>query len=425
MDSNVVRNSILNEKYITINHISGLKIILYPMMEYNSAYAIFGTKYGSIDNIFKSSQDKDFVEVPKGIAHFLEHKLFETENGDAFSLFAKTGASANAFTTFDKTCYLFSCTENFTESLKILLEFVRTPYFSKNSIKKEQGIIEQEIKMYDDSGDWRVFFNLLSALYHNNPVKIDIAGTVESIKNINEELLYKCYNTFYNLNNMILVISGKFKSDDVISVIDNVIDKQDSSIKIDRMPIDEPLEIVKPKIEQNLDVSVPLFNIGYKSKPYKGYEKIIAELEAKILVDMIVSDSLPFYKRLYDSGLINSTFSSEVFSGDSYFTIIFSGESKNPTEVYNQLKFEIDIFKIKGINENTLKRYKKAMYGRYIKMFSNVELVANSLINAEFNEYCIYDTLDIIKNFNSASLTSRFNEIFNNDLSAISIVNPI
>ena len=203
-----IKSDRVGDKYYEVEHSSGLKIFIYPKENNNSTYAVFGTKYGSVDVNFKTSDEKETNTVPAGIAHYLEHKLFESEDGDAFTRYAKTGASANAYTSFDKTCYLFSCTENVYESLEILLDFVQTPYFTEQTVQKEQGIIGQEIRMYDDDPQWRVMFNLLRAMYHNHPVRVDIAGTVESIAEITPELLYKCYHTFYNLNNMVLCVAG-------------------------------------------------------------------------------------------------------------------------------------------------------------------------------------------------------------------------
>ena len=195
MDIKEIKSVALAERYYKVKHDSGLTIYVYPKEGYSSTYAIFGTKYGSINNCFKVDNGET-VSVPDGIAHYLEHKLFESEDGDAFSRYAKTGANANAYTSFDKTCYLFSCTDNFEESLEILLDFVQSPYFTKETVAKEQGIIGQEIKMYDDSPSWRVMFNMLMNMYKTHPVRIDIAGTVESIAKITPEYLYTCYNTY-------------------------------------------------------------------------------------------------------------------------------------------------------------------------------------------------------------------------------------
>ena len=205
----------VGDTYYKLEHPSGLTVFIYPKENSNSTYAVFGTKYGSVDNQFRRSDEDTVHTVPEGIAHFLEHKLFESEDGDAFARYAKTGASANAYTSFDMTCYLFSCTENVEASLEILLDFVQSPYFTEQTVQKEQGIIGQEIRMYDDDPQWRVMFNLLGALYHTHPVKIDIAGTVESISHITPELLYQCYHTFYDLHNMALCVAGNIDKETV------------------------------------------------------------------------------------------------------------------------------------------------------------------------------------------------------------------
>ena len=179
-----ITNARIKEEYLRIKHKSGATILLYPMKGYSTAYALFATKYGSVDTTFKTNEDPDFVTVPEGIAHYLEHKLFENDECDAFDLYAKTGANANAYTSFDKTAYLFSCSQKFEENLRILLGFVQEPYFTDATVAKEQGIIGQEIRMYEDDTGWRVFFNCLQAMYEKNPVRIDIAGTIESIAKI-------------------------------------------------------------------------------------------------------------------------------------------------------------------------------------------------------------------------------------------------
>ena len=205
----------LGESYTKAVHSSGLEIYIMEKPQFSSCYAIFGTKYGSIDTEF-SVDGKDTVRVPEGIAHFLEHKLFESEDGDAFNKYALTGASANAYTSFDRTCYLFSCSDKFYENLDILLNFVQSPYFTEATVSKEQGIIAQEIKMYDDSPAWRVMFNMLKTMFKKHPVSIDIAGTVESIAEIDAGLLYKCYETFYNPSNMFICIAGNVDTNAVL-----------------------------------------------------------------------------------------------------------------------------------------------------------------------------------------------------------------
>ena len=240
MKINQITNEKLGETVYTAVHPSGLEIRVMPKKGYDSAYAVFGVKYGSIDTAVKN-ESGEFETIPEGTAHFLEHKLFESEELDAFERFAKTGASANAYTSFDKTCYLFSCSGNFKQNLDILLDFVRHPYFTQKTVEKEQGIIGQEIRMYRDVPDWRVLFNLLCAMYKNHPVRIDIAGTEESIAEISADLLYKCYENFYNLGNMALAVAGNVTVEEVIESADRLLTK-DEEFSIDRKFIEEEKE---------------------------------------------------------------------------------------------------------------------------------------------------------------------------------------
>ena len=234
-------------------HESGLNIYIMPRSGYSSSYAIFGTKYGSVDSEFVVPGEESVTKVPDGIAHYLEHKMFDQPDGNnVFDKFSKFGGEANAFTSFNMTAYLFSCTENFEENLETLMDYVQSPYFTKESVEKEQGIIGQEIRMYDDNAPWRVFFNFLGLLYQNNPVKLDIAGTVESIAEIDYELLYKCYNTFYNLSNMTLFVTGDFDTEKTLAIIEkNIKNNVPFSEEIKRIYPDEPKAVAGKYKEQD------------------------------------------------------------------------------------------------------------------------------------------------------------------------------
>lgn len=241
----IIRSPQTGDQYTHIHHKSGLEILVCEMDGFSTTEAMFGTKYGSINTQFKTAADSDYCTVPEGIAHFLEHKLFENEDCDVFDLYAKTGANANAFTSFDKTCYFFSCSDHFPESLKILLSFVQSPYFTPESVAKEQGIIGQEIRMCNDDPGWRVFFNMLSGLYQKHPVRIDIAGTIESIAQITDDLLYRCYRTFYNLHNMVLAVAGNCTADQVLEIADELL-KPCEDQKLETVFPEESLDIVRP-----------------------------------------------------------------------------------------------------------------------------------------------------------------------------------
>ena len=220
MKLNKKTNSLTGETLYYGTHSSGLDIYIMPKEGYSGSYAIFGTKYGSVDSKFIVPGEKEVTEVPDGIAHYLEHKMFDQPDGsNVFDKFSRYGGNANAFTSFNITAYLFSATSNVEENLKALLDYVQSPYFTEESVQKEQGIIGQEIRMYDDSGDWKLFFNFIGCLYNDNPVKKEIAGTVESISEITADYLYKCYNTFYNLSNMAIVVAGNVDAEKILQAL--------------------------------------------------------------------------------------------------------------------------------------------------------------------------------------------------------------
>jgi len=412
----------LGESFTKIEHPSGLTLLLCPMAGFSSAYALFATKYGSVDTSFKTGEDEEFVTVPEGIAHFLEHKLFESEDGDAFGKYAKTGASANAYTSFDRTAYLFSCSDNFAASLEVLLDFVTHPYFTPQTVEKEQGIIGQEIQMYDDSADWRVYFNLLGALYHNNPVRIDIAGTIDSIAKIDADLLHRCYKTFYNLHNMVLAVAGNFGIDTVLEAADRILPRAER-IEIERMPADEPESIREKRVEKHLPVALPLFQIGFKGRAGATEpETMHGQVLDEILLDIIAGESTPLYRRLYDEGLINQTFGGEAMSSRDYAMTVFSGESRDPDKVLDAITQEVDRLRREGIEREVFSRCKKAIYGRYVGAFGRVDAMASMLMNAHFAEVNPYDLLDLVAAVTPEAAQARLHTAFDTEKCALSVV---
>lgn len=397
----------LKEKYYEIEHSSGLRIFVLPKEGYRSTYAIIGTPFGSINTEFKLKEGK--VRVPDGIAHYLEHKLFESEDGDAFSKYAETGANANAYTSFDKTCYLFNCTEQFEKSLSILLELVTSPYFTKETVEKEQGIIGQEIKMYEDSPEWRVLFNLLGALYHNHPVKVDIAGSIESIAEITPESLYTCYNSYYNFHNMALSVVGDVKVDDVLKICDKYLHEQENT-EVESLFPEEPYEIKTDYVEQIFPVAVPIFNFGFKLAADRLHnEEELANLD--ILLFMLASSTSPMYRELMDKNLINSTFSYEMFEGSGYSAILFSGESRDPEKVAEIIKVYFERAKTEGFSEADFNAAKKATYGDALSSLDSVETVANMLEDFYFSKRKIFDYYDAIGNAQIELAQKLLNEI--------------
>lgn len=416
-----VDSAVLHEKYYEIDHKSGLKIFVMPKEHYSSAYAVIGTRYGSIDTKFKRSDRSDFVTVPEGIAHFLEHKLFESEELDAFTRYAETGASANAYTSFDKTCYLFQCTDRFEDSLRILLDFVTHPYFTKETVEKEQGIIGQEITMYYDVPGWMSTFNLLKCLYKNHPVRIDIAGTVDSISHITDKLLYDCYDTFYNLNNMALAVVGNVDVDSVLAVCDEVL-KKSADVKIERAFEEEPREIVKSYEEYHLSVGMPVFSFGYKEECKTPMRTVKELIEMNVLLEVLAGETSPLYTSLFEKGLINSSFSKEYFVGNGYEAVIFDGESNNAAEVAQEIKAEVENLRTNGFSDERFEAARRSLYGKEIMSYNDIDDVANSMIASCFGGFGVFDALEIYKSVQKSDIEKLLAEKLNEQYSALSIV---
>ena len=419
-----VKSERLGDSYYILNHKSGLKVFLYPKKGHNSTYAIFGTKFGSINTKFKYKNKDEIITVPDGIAHYLEHKLFESEDGDAFTKYAKTGASANAYTSFDVTGYLFSCTEKFPESLKILMDLVQDPYFTDETVKKEQGIIAQEIKMYQDDPSWRVMFNLYRAMFHNHPVKVEIAGSVESIAKINPENLYECYKNFYNLNNMALCISGKIDLEETVKLVDSLVKSSDNAPLPECIFPDEPYEIVKNRVVEKLPVSIPNFQIGFKEKSSK--ERLTDEEIAQtgIILYSLASESSLLYKELLDKKLINETFGYEYFEGPMYNAVIFSGEANEPDKINEILIKYVKELKTNGVRKEDFDRAKRALYGKSVKMFNSAKSISESIMSLDFAGRELFKSIECLAKTSLEDVNKRLKSQLDINNSAISIILP-
>lgn len=416
-----IKNDILGEGYYSVKHKSGLQIYIYPKPQYESVYAVFGTKYGSMDTCFKRSDREEATSIPAGTAHFLEHKLFESEELDAFQRYAKTGASANAFTGFDRTCYLFTCTGHFKENFEILLDFVRHPYFTEETVKKEQGIIGQEIDMYKDSPEWECLFNLLGAMYHNHSVKVDIAGTKESISKIDAKTLFECYNTFYNLSNMTLAVVGNVTTEEVLEIADRLLD-EDDNIKIERIFEEEPERIVCDYVEQRLSVATPVFSYGYKEKVQGECAGLKDEISMSVILDIIAGQISPLYTQLLNEALINDCFTTEFFNGYKYSATLFSGESAYPEKVAERIRERIRELKKNGISEEEFETIRRKQYGKTIRAFTDIDTVANGLVVSHFENQGLFDEFEVIKNLELDYVNELLKKSFNEDKAVLSVV---
>lgn len=421
MNKEIIKSSRLGESYTVVHHLSGLDVLIWKMEGFTTTEAVFATKYGSVNNCFKTKDSDDFITVPEGIAHFLEHKLFENEDTDVFDLYAKTGANANAYTSFDETAYIFSCSENWEDSLEILLDFVQKPYFTEQSVHKELGIIGQEIKMCSDSPERQCFYNLLRAMYVNHPIKIDIAGTVESIAEITPELLYQCYHTFYNLHNMVLAIAGNVDKDKVIEICDRML-KPCDDLQIETKLPDEPEVVAQKEIRQSFPVGNPLFNIGFKCKPYEGRELYKMADTAAVVLHMLIGSSSPLYKQLFDDGLINSQFGVEVFTSVGVFAPMISGESHDPMELYKRFLAEIDRVKAEGFDKELFANEKRSMYGDIVRGSNNPERAVDILSESYLEGADAFCESEILAEMTIEDCQKVLELLFDKDKAAISII---
>lgn len=428
MNTKIYNNEKIKEKIYYKEMESGLKVYFIPKKGYTKQYAIFATEYGSVDNVFTPINENETIEVPEGIAHFLEHKLFEESEENIFDKFSKLGVNVNAYTNFDQTAYLFSSTENFYESLETLVKFVQHPYFTDENVEKEKGIIEQEINMYKDNAGWRVFFNCLTAMYYEHPVKIDIAGTVESIQDIDKELLYSAYNTFYNPTNMVLCIVGDLSFDEIVHVVNKSERKDYKEVeKINRVFPMEPKGVKEKLIEEDMMTSNPIFYMGYKDNDcgLTGEAELRKDLITNIILDMIFSSSSIFYNELYDEGLIDSSFGAYFTGKTTYGHSLIVGESENPKEVYNRILNLIERPVEQILLEEDFNRVKKDEIGGFLMGLDSIEFIASSFIDMYFTDFMFTDYLELLESIEYEEIKKRFKEHFRNDNVVLSIINPI
>ncbi|EGT3814664.1 TPA: insulinase family protein [Clostridioides difficile] len=422
-------NDILKEEVYYEKLQNGLDVYFMPKRGFMKKYAILATNYGSNDLEFVPIGEDKKIRVNEGIAHFLEHKMFEQpDGGDAFDKFSKLGVNANAFTNFTMTAYLFSATENFYESLEHLIDYVQTPYFTDENVEKEKGIIAQEIKMYNDDPDWNVYFNCLKAMYVNYPARIDIAGTVDSIYKITKEELYKCYNTFYNPGNMALFVVGDL---DVEKVID--VTKKSNNYKVDKLSKsierfypEEPEGVKEKEVIEKFPISMPMFNIGFKDSNVglKGKELLRKEIVTDILVGMLFKKGSKLYEDLYMQGLINENFGAGFSSQVDYAFSIIAGDSKEPKKVKEIILDYIEKSKKEGLSKEEFGRTKKKKIGSFIKCFDSINFIGNSFISYVFKDINLLDYLDIIKDITFEEVEERLKEHFKEEYCVISIVEP-
>ncbi|WOV85340.1 pitrilysin family protein [Sporosarcina jeotgali] len=399
---------------------NGLNVYVLPKEGFSKTYVTFTTKYGSVDRTFIPRGGKELVTVPDGIAHFLEHKMFEKEDGDVFQQFSQNAAAANAFTSFTRTSYLFSSTSELYENTKTLLDFVQQPYFTEKTVEKEKGIIAQEITMYDDQADWRQYFGTIENLFENHPVRIDIAGTVETIQDITAEHLYECYETFYHPSNMVFFAVGNVDPEEMLKFVEQ--DQQAKSFEspepVVRSFPSEPDYAAKKRSELYMDVSKPKLMIGTKCRntDMSGKEMLIRELASDVTLDILFGRSSDFFTKAYNEGLIDESFSYEFNLENGFGFAAIGSDTEKPEELEKLIKSVFEDAKNNwSITDEQLERIRKKRIGLFMRALNSPEYIANQFTHYNFNEMNLFDVVPVLEGLTTDQLKSAFEDLYYED----------
>lgn len=419
----IIENKLIKEKVYIEKLESGLTIMCIPKNNTRKKYAIFSVGYGSNDNEFIIKETNEKITVPDGVAHFLEHKLFEQEDGtNSLNTLSALGIDANAYTTNDHTAFLFECTNNFEQALDELLKYVQNPYFTDENVEKEKGIIAQEINMYDDEPEWKVYINCMKAMYTKNPIRIDVAGSVESIQKIDKDILYTCYNNFYVPENMILVMTGNFNPEETIEKVKSKITIKNKK-HIEKVEYQEDENINQKKISEEMDVSLPIFAFGYKIKPTEK-DKVKRNLSIEILLEILFGTSSELYKELYEKGLIYDLLLATHESGKDYAHAIIQGKTTDVEKVKQIIEEKIEKYKKEGIQEKEFERAKRKIYGLYVREFNEVSATSIMFVTNYFKNINPFEYIESYKTISKEYLEELLKEIFVEEKIVESCITP-
>lgn len=419
MQKEIIENKSINEKMYKYILDNGMKVLIIPKENTNKKYVIWGTKFGSIDNHFIEPVNKREVKVPDGVAHYLEHKMFEQKSGvDSLYTLMALGLDANAYTTNDHTAYLFSGCENFYKGLDELMDYVQNPYFTDQNVEKERGIIGQEIGMYDDDPFWKLYLNTMKCLYKNNPITLDIAGTVESISKITKEILYDCYTTFYHPSNMTMCISGNFNPDELIEEVKKRLIPHEKVGKIIRIYPEYENDINEKRKEATMKINMPMFMIGYRDFA-KDEDKIKKDVAQKIIYNSILGKCSKIYNEMYEKGLLFHEIDFDYEFSDEYAHTMLSGETKNIDEVYEIITNALENIEI---SKEDFERSKKRLYGEYVGSFEDVEDVGRMVLADSMKGINSFDYINEINNITLEECKKIQKQIFKKEKAVLSIV---
>ena len=420
-----IRYPDIGETVYTTELGNGLNVFVTPRPGFSKSYALFATRYGGADQRF--CLDGEWIDSPAGVAHFLEHKMFDTpDGGNALNTLSMNGASPNAFTGSGMTAYYFSCTENFTDNLRTLLSFVSVPYFTEESVQKEQGIIGQEIRMGDDEAGNAVYYGLLGALYDHHPVREEIAGTVESIAEITVDTLYSCHKAFYRPSNMVLCVVGDVDPDEVAAIAEELLPKERGDAPRSDYGEKEDLLPVTTRFERKMAVSAPQFLIGSKAAwPEDGRERMHTILVANLTLNYLVGESSPFFNKLYADGLLRRDFGFEFSSVAGTATVIMGGESQDPEKVLSVLESKVKKAVECGFDAERFERCRRAMYGAYLQGLENFSSVAVNTAECFFDGFAFPELLPELERVTMEDCVRFAGEVLAPERMALAVIRPL
>ena len=402
---------------------NGLSVFAVPKRDFHKSFAFFAADYGGADRRFKLSGN--WIDTPQGVAHFLEHEMFDMEYGDALTKLSSNGANTNAYTSTEITAYHFESVEKFSENLETLLDFVSTPHFSPESVEKEQGIISQEILMCEDDPDYCVYYNLMKSLFRHNPLRDSVAGTVDSISAITAETLYDCHKVFYNPSNMTLCAAGNVEFSEILETAQRILPKTPGELP---MRDYGPPEEIKPEatyVKNAMEVSQPIFLAGCKSTPVaQGRENLRIELVGALALEILAGHSSPLYIRLYSEGLVCSDFSASFESSVGTAYSMFGGESGDPERVFDEVKQEILRLSGSGPEKKLFERTKKSAIGSHIRSFNSLESICVGIAGGHFRGYDVFEASELLASITEDDISAFYRERLMPDNMAISIINP-
>ncbi len=416
----------LQERYTLVKHESGLDIYVFPK-PLTTTYAVFATRFGSVDNRYRKAGEAQWTEFPDGTAHFLEHKLFENSNGvDSTEVFSSYGADANAYTAYQRTAYLFSCTEQAENSLRELLRFVREPYFTEQTVQKEIGIIAEEIRMYQDNPWERCFQSLLCGLYREHPIRRNICGSEESISRITPEILYDCHKAFYRLSNMALIVCGDVTVEQILSIANEILPTEREEFSIERERIVDMGPVHQPYAETKMQVSKPIFSIGIKDRriPEDPRERMRRDAAMTLLGTVLFSRSAAFYSDLFEEGVITASYSYGYSITDGVGFHAISGESDSPKEVARRLWEYLHRVRERGIDPEEFERVRRVLYADELRGYDSTEDIANNLLTQVFDDAELFDYLTVLEELSLEELTELLDTMLDPAAYCLSVVLP-